>query len=64
MSGQISKKCVSCIVCASVKGQGLRGKPPLVSIPVGGVFECIGMDFVKLDVVRPGFPRLLKQSML
>jgi len=39
-------------VCASVKGQGFRGKQELVSIPVGGVFKCIRMDFVEFD---PGF---------
>ena len=32
----VYKKCASCIPCASVKGQGQKRKPPLVSIPVGG----------------------------
>jgi len=54
MSAQIYKKCASCIVCASVKGQGFRGKPPLVKIPVGGVFECVGVDFVELDLSSSG----------
>ena len=35
-------------------GQGSRGKPPLVSIPVGGPFDMIGMDFVELDVSKSG----------
>ena len=54
MNAQVHQKCASCVVCASVKGQGFRGKPPLVSIPVGGVFECVGMDFVELDLSSSG----------
>ena len=54
MNAQVHKKCASCVVCASVKGQGFRGKPPLVSIPVGGVFECVGMDFVEFDLSSSG----------
>ena len=42
ISTRIYEKYASCIVCAFVKGQGLRGKPPLVNIPVGGVFEFQG----------------------
>ena len=41
-------------MCASVKGQGFRGKPPLVYIPVGGVFECVGIKFVELDLSSTG----------
>jgi len=51
MSAQIYKKCASCIVYASVKGQGFRGKSPLVKIPGGGVFEYIGKEFVELDFI-------------
>jgi len=54
MNARVHKKCVSCVVCASVKGQGFIGKPPLVSIPVGGIFECVGMDFVELDLSSSG----------
>ena len=54
MNAQVHKKCASCVVCASVKGQGFRGKPPLVSIPVGGIFECVGMDFVEFDLSSSG----------
>ena len=50
----VYKKCSSCVTCASVRGQGNRGKPPLVSIPVGGPFDMIGMDFVELDVSKSG----------
>ena len=49
------RKCESCIVCASVQGQGRRAYPPLKSIPVGEPFECIGMDFKQMDVSRHGY---------
>ena len=49
MKGDIYKKCAGCVTCASVSGQGTRERPALVSIPVGGPFECIGMDFVEMD---------------
>ena len=54
MSSEILKKCESCVDCASVQGQGLKKKPPLVSIPVGGPFECLGMDFIELDPSTSG----------
>ena len=54
MNAQIYKKYASCIVYASVEGQGFRGEPPLVNIPVGGVFECVGMEFVELDLSSSG----------
>ena len=54
MKGDIYKKCGSCVTCASVSGQGNRERPALVSIPVGGPFECIGMDFIEMDCSRKG----------
>ena len=54
LKSDVYKICSSCVVCASVRGQGNRGIPPLVSIPVGGPFDCIGMDFVELDVSQDG----------
>ena len=54
LRSDVHKKCSSCVTCASVRGQANRGKPPLVSIPVGGPFDMIGMDFVELDVSRSG----------
>ena len=41
-------------MCASVKGQENRGIWPLVNIPFGRSFDCIGMDFVELDVSHAG----------
>ena len=41
-------------MCITVSGQGIRERPALVSIPVGGPFECIGMDFVEMDRSRDG----------
>ena len=54
LRGDVYNKCSSCVLCASVQGQGDRGRPPLVNIPVGGPFDCIGMDFVELDLSRQG----------
>ena len=54
LRSDVYRKCTSCVSCASVQGQGARGKPPLMTIPVGGPFDCIGMDFVELDVSRQG----------
>ena len=54
MSSDIMRKCESCVDCASVQGQGVKGTPPLMSIPIGGPFECIGMDFVELDKSADG----------
>ena len=42
------------VTCASVRGQGNHGRPPLVSISLGGPFDCVGMDFVELDVMQDG----------
>ena len=54
MRGDIHRKCMSCVTCASVQGQGNPGKPPLKSIEVGGIFECIGMDFLEMDTAKSG----------
>ena len=52
MRGDIYKKCMSCITCASVQGQDNPGRPPLKNIEVGGIFECIGMDFLEMDKAK------------
>ncbi len=36
--------CKGCLTCA---GGGRRNKPPLMSIPVGGPFERVGVDLMK-----------------
>lgn len=54
MRVNVQKVCENCIVCASIRGQELRKKPPLHCIPVGQPFECIGMDFKELDVSEDG----------
>ena len=54
MRGDIHRKCMSCIECASVQGQSIHGRPLLKSIEVGGIFECIGMDFLEMDTARSG----------
>ena len=35
MSSDVLRKCEFCVDCTSVQGQCFKGKPPLVSIPVG-----------------------------
>ena len=52
LTSDVYKKCSSCVSCASVQGQGDRGRPPLVSILVSGPFDSIGMDFVELDMSK------------
>ena len=54
LRGDVYRKCSSCVECASVQGQGTRGRPPLKSIAVGGPFECIGMDFLEMDTAKSG----------
>lgn len=54
MAGDVYRKCISCVTCASSQGQGRRSKPPLKSIPVNGPFEYIGMDFKEMDLSRSG----------
>ena len=49
MKGDIYTKCVGCVTCTSVSGQETHERSALVSISVGGPFECIGMDFVEMD---------------
>ena len=54
MRGDMYKKSAGCVTCASVSGQGTSERPALVSIPVGGLFECMGMSFVEMDRSRDG----------
>ena len=54
MRGDAHKKSAACVTCASTQGQGRRTKPPLHSIPVGGPFHCIGMDFKEMDQSKRG----------
>ena len=54
LRSDVHKKCASFVTCVSVREQGNRGKPHLVSIPVGGPFDMIGMDLVELDVSKSG----------
>ena len=46
MSGDILKSVKHMFI---VQGQSFRRIPPLVSIPVGGLFECVGIDFVEFN---------------
>lgn len=48
MRADVRHFCRSCLVCASRKGTGRGGRPPLQSIPVGGPFEMVGVDILQL----------------
>ena len=54
MRGDAYKKSAACVTCASTQGQGRCIKLPLHSIPVGGPFHCIGMDFREMDQSKRG----------
>ena len=54
MRADVYCKCESCIVCASVQRLRRIDYPPPKNNPVGRPFECIGMDFKKMDVSRYG----------
>ena len=54
MRGDAYKKSAACVTCASTQGQGRQTKPPLQSIPVGGPFHCISMDFKEMDQSKRG----------
>ena len=54
MNADALRKCESCVSCACVQGCSFVGKPLLVSVPVGGSFECLGMDFVELNLSGSG----------
>ena len=53
MRGDAQEECRVCD-CASTQGQGRRTKSPLHSIPVGGPFHCIGIDFKEMDQSKRG----------
>ena len=52
LKSDVYKKCFPCVTCTSVWGPGNHGRPPLVSIPVGGPLDCVWIDFVELDVTE------------
>ena len=54
MRGDVYQKCVSCVTCASIRGQGRRSKPSLHSIPVRGPFYCIRMDYKEMELSKQG----------
>ena len=42
-----------CDLCVSTRTRTLR-ETPLVSIPIGDAFECVGMDFIELECSKDG----------
>lgn len=48
MYRDVVQHCKACLTCASYRGAGRRNKPPLKSIEVGGSFERVGVDILKM----------------
>ena len=49
-----SSSCRSCLMCATYGGAGKRLKPPLIPIPVGGLFHHVGVDIMELPLTTDG----------
>ena len=46
--------CRNCLTCATYGGASKRPKPPLMPIPVGGPFHCVGVDIMELPLTIHG----------
>ena len=53
MRADIEKWCHSYLVCATIH-IGRKVTPPLTSIPVGGLFDRVGIDMVQLPKTTSG----------
>lgn len=54
MRADVRRYCRACLVCASRTGQDRVLRPPLKSIPVGGPFQCVGVDVLQLPLTYEG----------
>ncbi len=54
MRGDVRRKCRECLTCVTRKGPGRSSFPPLKPIPVGGPFECVGVDVLQLPQTVSG----------
>ena len=52
MKGDIYKKCSSCVMCASVSGQGNRERPALVSISAEVPLNALGWISLRWTTVE------------
>ena len=54
MRKNVRTHCRSCLNCATRKGTGRAGRPPLQPIPVGGPFHRLGVDVLQLPLTEAG----------
>ena len=54
MRADVRKHCRSCITCASRDDPGRPLRPSLQPIPVGGPFNCVGVDVLQLPPTYNG----------
>lgn len=54
MRADVRKYCQSCLTCASCDGTGRPIRPSLQPIPVGGPFNRVGIDVLKLPLSYSG----------
>ena len=54
MYSEVYRFCKGCLTCAAYRGGGRRTRAPLKSIPVGGPFERVGVDFMELPLTTLG----------
>ena len=53
MRKDVARWCKSCLACAT-RHVGCAVKPLLTPVPVGGPFDCVGVDVVQLPVIKKG----------
>ena len=54
MYSDVYKFCKSCLTCAAYRGGGRRLRPTLMSLPVGGPFERVGVDLMEMPQTTLG----------
>ena len=54
MRKDVRTHCRSCLNCATRKGTGRAGRPPLQQIPVEGPFHHLGVDVLQLPLTEAG----------
>ena len=54
MRKDVRAHCRACLNCATRKGTGRAGRPPLQPIPVGGTFHHLGVDVLQLPLTESG----------
>ena len=52
--GMFHLHCYGCLLCAAYQGSGLKAKPLLKSILVGGPFQRLGVDILEVPLTAQG----------